>query len=160
MRARSAMAVSSAAFLRHIFGKFLRDKQRDIFLDSRKLGTVNPDSHLVQTGKSPCADSAHDHGIHFFLIDRFDGIAIAVSMMLIPVDDRTNRACFRVNNDKKRSRPEMAVHCARDAFIPLNGKTQFHLAASLWKSNPETGCNFTSSVFLRILPLLYQKNLW
>ena len=126
MAAATTMSVSSADALERIFGKTLRLMEREVLANGTRLRPVDLDARLGQPGKSAGADAANDDRVDLLVVQRLQGIARAVRMMLVPILYRRYQAAIGIHNDKHRCGTEMAEDLAFHAFIVLNGKTELH----------------------------------
>jgi hypothetical protein len=88
---------------------------------------MHRNSHLVQPSERARADPADDNGINLLIIKRLHRVACAMRVTLVPVADRRNTICFRVENDKYRRRAKVIIHCAIDPIVLLDWKTDFHV---------------------------------
>jgi len=102
MSAAPVIAMAAAASLDRQHGKAFRLKQGKIFPYRLPLRTMHRDSHLVQPGKSSRSDTANDDRINFLIIKRLHRVACAMRVVLVPIADRRNAACVRIENNKYR----------------------------------------------------------
>ena len=96
------MAVTAAATLRRILGELFCVKQRYILLNRRLRCAVYPDAELVQPGERSCADAPRNDRVDLLIVDRFDGVAGAVGMVLVVVVDHRQVIRFAVNDHEQR----------------------------------------------------------
>ena len=102
MGASPIVAVPSTAALERKLRKIVRGKENDILTDAFRLGLVYRDPRLLKPGERPRADAADDDRVHLVAVERLQGIARPVYMMLIPVVDRRDYIRFGIDNDKFR----------------------------------------------------------
>jgi hypothetical protein len=96
------MAVTAAATLRHILGELFCVEQRYILLNRWMRCAVYSDAELVQPGERSCADAPGNDRVDLLIIDRFDGVAGAVGMVLVVVPDHRQVIRFTVNDQEQR----------------------------------------------------------
>ena len=88
MRAAAAMTMSSTDALERIFGKTPLLMERKVFPNGLRLGPVDLDARLVQPGERTGADAANDNSVDLLVVQRLQGIARTMGMMLVPIPYR------------------------------------------------------------------------
>ena len=102
MSASPIGAVPPTAALERKLRKVVRGKENDILTDAFRLGLVDLYPGLLKPGERARADAADDDRVYLVAVERLQGIARAVYMMLIPVMDRRDYVRFGIDNDKFR----------------------------------------------------------
>ena len=102
MRATAPMTMPSTDALERIFGKAALLMEREILPNGQRLGPVDLDARLVQPGESAGSDASNDNRVDLLIVQRLQGIARAMGMMLVAVCYHRDRSAFGVHDDERR----------------------------------------------------------
>ena len=102
MCAAPVLAMAAAATLCRQHGKAFRLEQRNIFPYGLSLRVMHRYPHLVQPRERSRSDASYNDGIYFLIVKRLHRVACAMRVVLVPIVDRRNTACVRIENNKYR----------------------------------------------------------